>query len=243
MWQVLGISDVSFKIEIDLIFDVVLSLLSTSTQGNSILYNFTIHTTKNGFPLACQLRYYVVVRNSTYSSIGTTNESGYGEVQFSIPRSLNGTAVLIGIARTQGSIASYNILSFSHNSSLQYSPNEFARLSPFNGSLYFDLEDNVTAWNAAIFSFEYSLNLTASGSGYNIPYVLDCSPLIITLTGVNGSDYWVEWAAYPQIPLKIGVDMPKNYSVSDVYQEVFIVEINGALYRTKILFRSPAGYD
>ena len=242
-WQALGIDDVSFKIEVETLFDITLNPSSSQVQGDDTVYNFSASTNRDGYPLQCQVSYYVAVRNSTYSYSGSTDSSGSGSIQFTLPNSLNGTAVLIGIARAGESIFSYDVLPFAHNSSAPDQPGTFATLSPLNHSLGVDLTAGAMAWNAAVFSYSYSFNLSADGSGYSIPGILDGSPMVLTLTGVNGSDYWAEWVGYPQLPLEMGADMDDDYVVSDVHLVSYVVDINGGLYRFEIKFRSPADYE
>ena len=67
--------------------------------------------------------------------------------------------------------------------------------------------------------------------------------MVVTLTGVNGTDRWAEWVAYPQVPFAVGVDMEDDYVVSDVRVVEYILEIEGGLYRCGMEFRSPAHYD
>ena len=66
---------------------------------------------------------------------------------------------------------------------------------------------------------------------------------VLVITGQNSTQYWAEWAAYPQIPLEIGVDIGTEYVVSDVYSVSYIVEVEGALYRFKMMFRRPHRYE
>jgi hypothetical protein len=242
-WQALGIDDVSFRIEVGTLFDISLNSSSSQVQGDDTVYTFSASTTRDGYPLQCQVSYYVAIRNSTYSNSGSTDGSGSGSVQFNLPNSQNGTAILIGLARAEESIFGYDVLPFAHNSSAPHQSGTFASLSPLNHTLNADLTTGATAWNAAVFSHSYSFNLTADGSDYAIPRLLDGSPMILTLTGVNGSDYWAEWVSYPQVPLEMGADMSDDYVVSDVNLVSNTVDIKGGLYRFEIKFRSPAEYD
>jgi hypothetical protein len=187
--------------------------------------------------------YYVVVGNSTYSSSGSTTLGGSGTVQFTLPNSLNGTALLIGIARTESSITSFDVLPFAHNISQPSQPGSFASLSPLDYTLGVSLTGGASAWKAAVVSYEYSFNLTASGSDYIIPRLLAGGPMVVALTGINGTDRWAEWVAYPQVPLDVGGNMEDDYVVSDVKTVEYIVEIDGSLYRCRMTFRSPAEYD
>jgi len=243
LWEALGADDVSFNIAVKPIFDVTLSETSSEIQGSDTVYTFTASTAKGGYPLPCQVSYYVAVRNSTYSSSGSTDSQGTGTVQFTLPNSEAGTALLVGIARAEESVVSYSVLPFAHSIGSPHQPGAYATLSPLNHTLSYSLTGGGSAWNAAVFTYAYSFNLTASGSDFTIPLLLDPSPMVVTLTGVDGSDHWAEWAAYPQVPLETGADMDDDYVVSDVYLATYVVEINGALYRFEIKFRSPAEYD
>ncbi len=243
LWQALGVDDVSFRIEVEPLFDLTLNLTSSQNQGDSSVYTFSASTTRNGYPLPTQISYYIAVRNSTYSNSGSTDDDGAGSVQFTLPNSNNGTAILVGIAKAEASIISYCVLPFAHNSTSPEPAGTYATLSPLDYDLSVDLSQGATAWNAAVFSLDYSFNLMAEGANYSIPQLLDGSPMILTLTGVNASSYWAEWVAYPQVPLQTGADMSDDYVVSDVALASFVVEIKGALYRFDIKFRSPAEYD
>ncbi|MCW4035576.1 MAG: hypothetical protein NWE75_00125 [Candidatus Bathyarchaeota archaeon] len=242
LWSALGVDDVSFRIEVAPLFDITLNLTSSQNQGGSTVYNFSTSTTREGYPLQTQVSYHIAVRNSTYSSTGSTDDGGGGSVQFTLPNSNNGTAMLVGIAKAEESMVGYAVLPFAHNSTAPEPVGTFATLSPFSYSLSVDLSEGATAWNAAVFSFDYSFNLTKDGTSYSIPRLLDGSPMILTLTGVNASSNWAEWVAYPQVPLETGAEMMDDYVVSDVAHTSFVVEIKGTFYRFDIAFRSPAEY-
>jgi hypothetical protein len=243
LWQALGVDDVSFQISVKPLFNITLTLASSQVQGSNTAYNFSATTARDGYPLPCRVSYYVAVRNSTYSSSGSTALDGSGTVQFTLPNSLNGTAILIGVARVEDSMTSFDALPFAHNISQPSQPGAFATLSPLDHTLGVSLTGGAKAWNAAAFSYAYSFNLTASGADYVIPKLLDGGPMIVTLTGINGSDRWAEWVSYPQVPLEVGGDMDDDYVISDVMLVEYIVEIEGGLYRCEMKFRSPAEYD
>jgi hypothetical protein len=67
--------------------------------------------------------------------------------------------------------------------------------------------------------------------------------MINVVTGSNASDYWVEWVAYPQIPLETGADMSADYVISDVVSVSYMVSVKGASYRFIMEFRSPKVHD
>lgn len=243
LWQALGVDDVSFSIEVDTLFDLALNLTSSQGQGNTTVYTFSALTASSGYPVQAQLSYYVVLRNFTYSATGSTNGMGLGSIQFTLPDSQNGTALLVGMAKMSGSIVSYDVLPFAHNSGEPKASGTYAILNPLNHVLNVDLHKGATAWNAAVFTKNYAFNLTSNGANYTIPHLLDASPMIIVLTGANSSDCWAEWVAYPQVPLEIGANMSDDYTVSDVVTVTYVVGIEGASYRLTFKFRSPAAYD
>jgi hypothetical protein len=243
LWQALGVDDVSFRISIKPLFNITLTLASSQVQGSDTIYNFSATTVRAGYPLPCRVNYYVAVGNSTYSSSGSTAIDGSGTIQIILPNSRNGTAILIGIAHAEDSIKSFDALPFAHNISQPSQTGVFTTLNPINYTLGVSLTGGGSAWNAAVFSYAYFFNLTASGSDFLIPRLLDGGPMVVTLTGVNGSDRWAEWVSYPQIPLDVGGDMDDDYVVSDVILVEYIVEIEGGLYRCEMKFRSPAEYD
>jgi hypothetical protein len=243
LWQALGIDDVSFWISVKPLFNITLTLASSQVQGSDTVYNFSASTMRAGYPLPCRVSYYITVGNSTYSSSGSTALDGSGTVQFILPNSKNGTAILIGIARAEDSIKSFDALPFAHNISQPSQTGEFTTLSPLNHTLGVSMTSGASAWNAVVFSYAYSFNLTSLGSDFLIPRLLDGGPMVVTLTGVNGSDRWAEWVSYPQVPLDVGGDMEDDYVVSDVITVEYILEIEGGLYRCEMKFRSPAEYD
>ena len=243
LWQALGVDDVSFRIEVETLFDLALNLTSSQGQGNATVYTFSALTASSGYPVQAQLSYYVALRNSTYSATGSTDRMGLGSIQFTLPDSQNGTALLVSMAKMSGSIVSYDVLPFAHNSGEPKASGTYAILNPLNHVLDVDLQQGATAWNAAVLTKNYAFNLTSNGANYTIPHLLDASPMIIVLTGANSSDCWAEWVAYPQVPLEIGANMSDDYAVSDVVAVTYVVGIEGASYRLTFKFRSPAAYD
>ena len=240
LWQALGIDDVSFRIRIEPLFNVTLKMISSQSQGNETAYIFTVSTNKKGYPLPTDFSYYIAVRDYIDSGTGATTTNGTGIVEFALPNSLNGTALLSVLARVEQSVMSFGTLRFSHNSDSVELDRTFATLSPHNYKLDVNLSAGASALNAAIFSYGYAFNLTETGGSYAIPRLLDASPMVLVVTVVNGSGYWVEWTTYPQVPLVVGADMSDPNTFSDVILVSYIVEVKGTLYSFEVRFRSPA---
>jgi len=243
LWSALGIGDVAFRIRVDMPFNLTLSLASSQLQGDNTTYTFNASTNLRGYPLPADVRYYVAVRDFTDSKRGETGSDGSGTVEFSLPNNLSGTALLVGFARVGESVVSCSVLPFAHSSPPPEAPGSFATLSPLNYTLHIALTGGGSVTNAAVLSLGYVFNLTGDGATYTVPHLLDASPMVLVLTGVNGSDHWAEWVTYPQVPLVVGADMSDAYAISDVASVPYLVEVKGVLYRFEVRFRSPREDD
>ena len=51
--------------------------------------------------------------------------------------------------------------------------------------------------------------------------------MVLVVCGFNGADFFQEWTAYPQVPLKAGA----NFAGSEQNVFSYIVTVNGVLYR------------
>lgn len=239
LWQALGIDDVSFQIRVEPLFNVTLRTTLSQLQGNETAYLFTVSTNKRGYPLPTTFSYHVAVRDYIDSGTGATNTNGTGTLEFTLPNSLNGTALLSVLARVEQSVVSYGALRFSHSSDPVDPDGTFATLSPHDYKLDINLSAGANTIKAAVFSYGYAFNLTETGGSYTIPHLLDASPMVLVVTGLNGSSYWAEWTTYPQVPLVVGADMSDPYAISDVALVSYIIEVKGTLYSFEVRFRSP----
>jgi len=238
LWAALGVKDVFFQIEVKPLFEVSLSPLSNSTQGNQNVYQFRVATRKSGMPLAANLNGYVAVRNFVNEVASSTFANGTGSLTASIPNSLNGTALLLVFARAQtnSQIVSLGTYTFGHNSAAPLPNETFTRLSPLNhvlnASLFYPATEIL---KAQVFTFSYNFTLTQKAVGvqtveYLIPQLLDSSPMIMVLTGQNGSASFAEWVSYPQLPLQVGVDFSESVAGAKIVSFSSVVTVNSALY-------------
>jgi hypothetical protein len=116
-------------------------------------------------------------------------------------------------------------------------PNEtFTRLSPLNYVLNASLvSSSVQVRNAKVFTFNYNFSLVEKSEGaqtkeYYVPRLVDSSPMIMVLTGYNGSMSFAEWAAYPQLPILTGANFTESIARSKIVSLSYIVTVNQALY-------------
>jgi hypothetical protein len=238
LWESLGIEGVAFQLEVRTLFELSIDLISNQTQGNETIYEFEVVTEKFGTPVPSELSGYVVVKEFVDRVNSSTSSNGVGSFPISIPNSVNGTALLLVFAKAKASsqIVAFNVYAFGHNSAAP-SPNAiFARLSPLNYVLNASFAyQNMVILKAQVFTFNYNFSLVEQTRGsqsaeYSIPRLLDSSPMIMVLTGYNGSSSFAEWVSYPQLPLQIGADFSQSIAGSKIVSQSHIVTINSALY-------------
>jgi len=231
-----GIHDAALRIEIKTLFDLSMNLTSSLLGQNETTYNFAFSTKKSGLPISATLRCYVVARNHVQSVNSSTSSDGNGLIGVTIPNSANGTALLVAFAKAQPKMMAFNVYSFSHNSSTPKPNRTFTRLSPLNYVLNVSfLYPQEEILMAKVFTYSYIFNLTqiamdSQSAQCNFPRLLDSSPMVLIMTGFNGSSYFAEWVSYPQVPLEIGANMDGPNRESRVVSLTYIVSINFVFY-------------
>ena len=238
LWQAFGVIDASFQIEIRMLFDLSVQLVSNSTQGNQTVYEFEVHAEKSGMPISADLRSYAVLRDFINVTETSTSSSGASTVTISIPNSINGTTLLLTFAKSTANpqVVSYVIYAFRHNSPNPQPNGTFVNLSPLNCVLNASFTYAATeVIKAQVFTFSYNFSLTEMTQGiqtveYAVPSLIDSSASVLVVTGSNGSAYFAEWVVYPQVPLQVGADFIESIAGSrvEVYRQV--VTIGSALY-------------
>ena len=230
------LNNIAFGVSLSQMMSIDVELSGTSTLGDVTTYTFTFSVRQDSGPLIADLHCYVFARDFIGSVSNVTSSSGVCSISVEIPNSSSGPAMLVVFARASfdDRMTAFDVYPFAHLST-EPSPNRtFLRLSPLNYSLTINpnfLE--ATVENGFAFSYAYQLNLTSTSSTtYAIPRILDKSPVVLVVQGVNGTSPFVEWVSYPQLPLDVGADF-KN-SEENVF--VYPVTINGALYKLTLRF-------
>lgn len=238
LWKNLGVHDVAFQIEVKTIFELSIQLISNSTLENETKCGFEVTTKKSGMPISTDLSGYAFADNFAVKIISSTSSNGVGLLEVNIPNSVSGPALLIVFAKAKVNpqMVSFNIYAFDFNSLTPLPNRVFTRLSPLNYVLNASLiNSNIQILNAQVFTFNYNFSLTEKAQGnqtleYYIPRLVDSSPMIIVLTGYNGSTSFAEWVAYPQLPVQIGANFNESIAGSKIVSLSHIVTINRALY-------------
>ncbi len=244
--EAFGVPDVALRIEIKPLFDLSVDLFSNSTEGNETTYTFEIVTKKSELPISSRLSCYVISKDYVDNVASSTSPSGNGSVSVTIPNSANGTALLVSFAKVENQIVAFNVYPFSHNSSVTPEPNgTFMRLNPLNYKLNLSFSyPNEEILRAQVFTYNYTFEMTQIAGDnqtaeYSVPHLLDVSPMIMVITGFNGSSTFAEWVSYPQLPIETGADLSGLSAAAKIVSFRYIVTVNLALYEFTIKFVGP----
>ncbi len=238
LWKALGVKDVSFQIAVKPIFDVSIDLTSTSPSGNGTIYEFKVVTAESGMPVVTDLSAYFATGNFVSRVYSPTSSNGTATLDFNISNSLVGSALMIVFAQSIATpqIVSFNVYTFSVNSSTPLPNRTFTLLSPLNYVLNASLvSPSVNILAARIFTFSHNSSLTVKAQTglsmeYFIPTMLDSSPMVMVLTGNSGATSFAEWVAYPQLPLLVGADFNQSTAGTKIISVSSFITINNALY-------------
>ncbi|MGB8780001.1 MAG: hypothetical protein WCD81_05055 [Candidatus Bathyarchaeia archaeon] len=230
------LTDLAMGISISQMMNIDVSLFSNSSQGDSTTYVFRISVSQDSGPTASTLHCYVVARDFLQDQYSNTSTDGTGYASFQVPNDSNGAAALVVFARADQDpmMTAYTVQLFAHLSDEPLPDNTFLDLSPLNNTLHLAMKfPNMTVGDGYAFSYAYQANLVEdSNTSCTIPGILDSSPIVLVVTGLNGSDFFAEWTAYPQIPFQTGADF--NDSESHAFS--YLVIIRDTLYKLTLSF-------
>jgi hypothetical protein len=230
------LKNIALSISLSQLIDISINPVSNLTSGNSTDYNFKIYTTMDGAPVQTSLHYYAVAKDFLYNASNLTSNDGTSQIEIQIPNSSSGNASLIIFARADYDprITAYGAYSFGLISP-EPTPNETSvEMSPLNYTLSTTLVDvNTTLDKCYALSYGYFSNLSpTSNTTYQIPRIIDNSPVVLVISGSNSQGNFTEWTSYPQTPFKTGADFKNSASYSFSY----IVTIKNTLYKLTLSF-------
>jgi hypothetical protein len=230
------LNNIALGVSVSQMLSVTATLSATSSIGDETAYTFEVSVSQASGPTSASLQCYVVAKDFVSNVFDTTSSAGVGYVTVQIPNASNGPALLIVFARAtfDDRATAYGAYAFAHLSQ-EPSPNHtFLGLSPLNYTL--SVETNfpgITIEQAYAFSYAYQSNLTStSATTYAIPEFVDKSPTALVISGLNGTTSFVEWTAYPDVPLDFGADFENSEQNVFVYN----VLVKGTLYKLALSF-------
>jgi hypothetical protein len=230
------LNNLALGIKLSQMLAIAVTLSANTTAGDETAYTFMIQVSQAQGPVSASLHCYVVADGFLSDVYNATSSSGVGYVSFQVPNSANGSALLIVFARAtfDERLTAYEAYSFAHLSEAPSPNHTFLGLSPLNYTL--NVEPNApdaTVNNGYALSYSYQANLTAtSSSTYAIPAFLDKGPTILVISGQTSNASFVEWTAYPDIPLQFGA----NFEHSEENVFVYTVIIKDTFYKLTLTF-------
>jgi hypothetical protein len=240
MYEALRLENVALRFEFSQIMDISVNLDSNVTVGESTTYMFNISVSRDQAPIATSLQCYMLADSFMNSTSSSTSSNGQGSIEMAIPNEHNGTALLVVFARApyDSRVTAQQVYAFGHLSSEPSPNNTFLDLSPLNSTLQVDPKDSgVTLQAAYAFSYGYESTLASTlNETYAIADFLDSSPKVLAVTGVNGSDFFIEWTTYPQVPLEMGA----NFEDVECFSFNYVVTIDEVLYRLNVKCGGPS---
>jgi hypothetical protein len=246
IFTALKMSDVSFRMQIEPIFEVTTNLTATFRETNETVYQFEVSTEKHGIPVPAELEYYVIAENHFEANYaGASN--GEFHLNVTILDDVHGPALLTVFARSvcNSKVISFDAYAFAHNSTEPEPKGTFLSLSPLNYTLNaFWVYPEIALSDAYALTFDHNSTITQTSSTnrsatYSIPHFLDSTPTLIVVTGLNSTVYFTEWTSYPQIPVQTGADLIGSTALSNVFAYTYTITINSAIYECTVWLWGP----
>ena len=221
--------DIALGIKVSQLMTVKIMQLSNSTVGTDTSFTFQISANIDSKPTSASLHCYFAADTYITEVNGSIPDIGIGQVTIQIPTSETKNAMLIAFARASidDRVTSYAIYNFAHSTQESIPSSTDLALSPLDYTLSIN-DTRLRVLTGYVFAYSYQHNLSSfEGSQATIPKLLDKSPLVLFVEGINGTDHFQEWTVYPQIPLKIGA----NFDGAEQNIFSYMVTIEGVLYR------------
>jgi hypothetical protein len=231
IFEAAKLNNIALGVSLSQMLQIHVERSSNETVGNNTAYTFGVLVEQDAGPISADIHCYTLASGFSNDVFNETSSLGIGSVTVELPNSSSGPVVLVVFARAtfDDRLTAYEVYSFAHLSETPQPNRTFSGLNPLNHTLTITSNSTgATVGNVYAFSYSYQSNLTStSNSTYLIPQFTDSSPTVIVAQSTNGSLGFIEWTAYPQIPLTIGAD----FSRSETNVFVYTVTIDGALYK------------
>ncbi len=225
------LNNIALGITVSQIMSLNIEPSSNFTAGSETSFSFTVSTSIDSKPTSASLHCYLVADNYLNNITSNIADAGVGNLTVQIPSAATDNALLIVFARASidDRITSYAIYNFANSNQESTPSSTNLALSPLDYTLNFNCSSpDLTLQNGYVFSYSYQQTIPSiEGSQCQIPKLVDTSPLVLVIGGFNGTDFFQEWTAYPQVPLKAGSNF--DNSAQNIFS--YIVTVNGVLYR------------
>jgi hypothetical protein len=230
------LNKVAMGISVSQMLQIQISSLSDRIVDNSTEYTFQVKVNQEGLPVEVKLHYYVLASSYVSESETATNPQGDCTLVVDVPNSANGPSMLAVFARSNFDqrITACQGIVFSHNMQNPRNNESILSLTPLNNSLIVGSNaSDAMIGSIHAFSYSYQSQLAQTDSQtYVLPAFVEHSPILVIAQGTDSSGDFMEWTAYPQVPLAFGND----FSRGDVNVFTYPVTIEGVLYKLTLRF-------
>ncbi len=227
------LNNIAFGISVAQMLSIKIESTGNSTVDEVTTYNFQITVKTNLEATKANLQCYLIAKESIQNVSEATSNVGVGNVSFQLSSTSGGNAVLLVFARAtlDDRLTAYETFVFTHLSG-EVLPNQtFLGLSPLDDKLSVNVTSSATVDKCYAFSYAYQTEASLVSSGvYEIPSLVDISPIVMVVTGSNDGAFFAEWTSYPSVPLSYG----SNFANTDQNTFVYTVTIKGVLYRLMV---------
>jgi hypothetical protein len=229
------LNNIALGISVSQIMAVNIQQIYNNTIGSSEFFTFAILTSIDSKPATANLHCYVVAKNYLGYIENVTSSIGLGFISTQIPTTLTENAMLIVFSRSSfdDRITSYTIYNFANSTEESAPRNDVIALSPLDYSLSLATNLSKTSVQDSYFfsyGYEGDLKYFQGSNQYEIPKIIDNSPFVLVICGLNNNSNFQEWTSYPQVPFKSG----SNFAGSEQNVFSYIVTIKGGLYKLEI---------
>jgi hypothetical protein len=230
------LNNIAFGVSVSQMLTVQVESVGNQTVDTVTAYSFRVEVSNDAGSVEASLQGYLVTSGYVGSASNDTTSTGVGYVDIEVPNSEAGPALLVVFARAafDSHVTAYGAYSFGHLSEAP-SPNlTYLQLSPLDSTLNVQANSGEPTVDGAVaLSYSYAANLTAtSSSTFAMPGFLDSSPTVLVVKGMNGEVGFLEWTAYPMVPLDEG----SSFANSETHVFVYTVTIKDTLYKLTLRF-------
>lgn len=229
------LDNIALGVKISQVMDIDITESANDSTIYGTFFTLGISTSVESQPVSAILNCYVISDTAVSNVTSSTSNGGVDQVTVEIPNTASNNATVIVFARAffDERVTSYAVYDLS-NSTQETSPtSDFLTLSPLNYFLNIATNSSgAVIQNCYVFSYAHqeALEYTSGALGCAIPEIVDKSPLIIVVEGVENSSHFQQWVSYPEVPFTSGSDF--SGSAQNVFS--YDVTINGVLYKLEI---------
>lgn len=227
------LDNIAFGINISPLLALGIEQTANQSVGSNTLFEFTVSAVANSKPTDTALRAFVIANNYC-SDLIQSMPNGFCTLNVEVPTAdvENGLLIVFGRAAFDERATAYAIYSFSEGRAQSIPQSNIVSLSTLDYNLTVNTKTpGSTVEKSYLLSYSYQTNITAKEDvTCPFPRWIDKSPFVIVVSGSCNGQSFVEWTAYPQVPLTAG----SNFEGTERNVYTYIVTIKGSLYKLEL---------